>query len=101
MTGWSGPLPGARPELAKGGEEGGPSVDAAGVGRRAGGLAAALAAAVPGATLSQADGAKAGTVQLIIGADFNGVGQAVTATPATPTPQGEGTRTAADTSCIN
>jgi LCP family protein required for cell wall assembly len=63
-------------------------------------LANTLAAAVPGAVLSQVDDATSGTVQLILGSDFNGVGQAVTPTPAAPT-EGEDPRTAADTSCIN
>jgi LCP family protein required for cell wall assembly len=63
-------------------------------------LAAALAASIPGATTKQVDDATKGTVQLIIGEDFNGVGQAVT--PAAPsTTQGEDARTAADTDCIN
>jgi hypothetical protein len=63
-------------------------------------LANTLAAAVPGATLTQVDDATSGTVQLILGSDFNGVGQAVTPTPAVPT-EGEDPRTAADTTCIN
>jgi LCP family protein required for cell wall assembly len=63
--------------------------------------AAALAAAVPGATLTQADDATEGTVQLVLGSDFNGVGQAVTAAPPAPTTEGEDPRTAADTTCIN
>jgi LCP family protein required for cell wall assembly len=66
-------------------------------------LAAALAAVIPGATTKQIDGATSGTVQLVLGSDFNGVGQPVTApasaTAATTT--GEDPRTAADTSCIN
>jgi LCP family protein required for cell wall assembly len=64
-------------------------------------LAATLAASVPGAALKQVDDATAGTVQLVIGQDFNGIGQAVTA-PAAPAPTSADTpRTAADTSCIN
>ncbi|MCW2576462.1 MAG: Cell envelope-related function transcriptional attenuator common domain [Modestobacter sp.] len=65
-------------------------------------LAAALAAAIPGATVVAKDDVTSGTVQLVLGSDFNGVGQAVTA-PAAPAPttQGEDQRTAADTSCIN
>lgn len=65
-------------------------------------LAATLAAAVPGATQVASDDATSGTVQLVLGSDFNGVGQAVTppAAPATTT-EGEDQRTAADTSCIN
>jgi LCP family protein required for cell wall assembly len=73
-------------------------------------LAATLAAAIPGAVTKQVDNATTGTVQLVLGADFNGVGQAVTppapaaaAAPASTaaTTQGEDQRTAADTSCIN
>ncbi|MEU2347449.1 LCP family protein [Modestobacter sp. NPDC049651] len=66
-------------------------------------LAATLAAAVPGATTKQVATATAGTVQLVLGKDFNGVGRQTTAQPpssaaATPT---EEARTAEDTSCIN
>ncbi len=74
-------------------------------------LAAALVAAVPGSTAKQVDDASGGTVQLILGSDFNGVGQAVTkaapapttasATATAATTTGEDARTAADTSCIN
>jgi LCP family protein required for cell wall assembly len=66
------------------------------------GLAATLAAALPGATQTVVDDATSGTVQLVLGSDFNGVGQAVTA-PAAPAPttSGEDQRTAADTTCIN
>jgi LCP family protein required for cell wall assembly len=68
-------------------------------------LAAALAAAVPGAVSQQVDDATSGTVQLVLGSDFNGVGQAVTApspsaAPAT-TAEVAPPRTAADVSCIN
>jgi LCP family protein required for cell wall assembly len=59
-----------------------------------------LAAAIPGATLNQVDNATTGTVQLVVGSDFNGVGQGVTPTTASTT-TGENPRTAADTSCIN
>jgi LCP family protein required for cell wall assembly len=68
-------------------------------------LAAAVAAKVPGATVTVDDSVPAGTVQLVLGADFNGIGQAVTAQSA-PSPAPEsGTyasseRTAEDTSCI-
>jgi LCP family protein required for cell wall assembly len=65
------------------------------------GLAATLAAAVPGAVSKQVDDATKGTVQLVLGSDFNGIGQAVTAAPAAPTTQGEDAFTAADTTCIN
>ena len=66
-------------------------------------LAAVLAAAVPGASVQPADDATAGTLQLVLGSDFNGVGQAVTpaAAPATSAAPVEQPRTAADTSCIN
>jgi LCP family protein required for cell wall assembly len=65
------------------------------------GLAATLAAAVPGAVSKQVDDATSGTVQLVLGSDFNGIGQAVTAAPAAPTTEGEDQFTAADTACIN
>jgi LCP family protein required for cell wall assembly len=65
------------------------------------GLAATLAAAVPGATSKQVDDATKGTVQLVLGSDFNGIGKAVTAAPAAPTTDGEDPFTAADTGCIN
>jgi hypothetical protein len=75
-------------------------------------LAATLAAAIPGAVSKQVDNATTGTVQLVLGSDFNGVGQAVTAPAPAPaaapsaaaaagTTAGEDQRTAADTSCIN
>ncbi|MGY1620445.1 LCP family protein [Geodermatophilus sp. SYSU D00691] len=64
-------------------------------------LANTLAAAIPGAQTVQSDEAPQGTVELVLGSDFNGVGRAVT-TPETPSPaEGEGARTAADTGCIN
>jgi hypothetical protein len=66
--------------------------------------ARALAAAVPGAKKVKSPDAVAGTVQLVLGTDFNGVGQAVTAPEpkAAPTTGAtEKARTAADTSCIN
>ena len=65
-------------------------------------LAAALAAVVPGAVSRQVDDATAGTVQLVLGSDFNAVGQPVTAqpAPAAPTTPAEPPRTAADQSCI-
>jgi hypothetical protein len=67
------------------------------------GLAATLATAVPGAVSKQLDDATSGTLQLVLGSDFNGVGQAVTAAPAAAasTTEGEDPRTAADTGCIN
>ncbi|GAB3357533.1 LCP family protein [Modestobacter lapidis] len=64
-------------------------------------LATALAAVVPGAVVKEMTDATTGTVQLVLGSDFNGVGQAVTpAPPAEPT-EGMDPRTAADTTCIN
>ncbi|MCZ2849943.1 LCP family protein [Modestobacter sp. VKM Ac-2978] len=64
-------------------------------------LAAALAAQVPGAITKVVDDATSGTVQLVLGSDFNGVGQAVTAAPPAPVTEGADARTAADTDCIN
>jgi LCP family protein required for cell wall assembly len=68
-------------------------------------LAATLAAQLPGATQIADSTATSGTVALIIGANFNGVGKAVTASSAaastTPAIKGEDARTAADTTCIN
>ena len=43
----------------------------------------------------------AGTVQLVLGTDFNGIGHAVTTRPATSSGAGTDQRTAADTGCIN
>ena len=67
-------------------------------------LAAALAGSVPGAVLLQVDDATPGTVQLVLGSDFNGVGQAVTppsAATEASVAEVEPPRTAADESCIN
>ena len=64
-------------------------------------LATTLAGFVPGATISVGDDAVSGTVQLVLGSDFNGVGQQVTAAPPAPTTEGEDPRSAADTTCIN
>ncbi|RBY77834.1 LytR family transcriptional regulator [Geodermatophilus sp. TF02-6] len=68
-------------------------------------LAATLAAAVPGAVVEASDDATSGTVQLVLGSDFNGVGQAVTppapAAASSAPAEGEDARTAADTTCIN
>jgi LCP family protein required for cell wall assembly len=66
-------------------------------------LAATLAAAIPGAVSKQVDDATSGTVQLVLGSDFNGIGQAVTAPPpaTATTTEGADPRTAADTTCIN
>ncbi|MCW2904278.1 MAG: Cell envelope-related function transcriptional attenuator common domain, partial [Streptosporangiaceae bacterium] len=64
-------------------------------------LAAALAAQVPGATQSQDEGVTKGTVQLVLGSNFNGIGKPVTASSTAPEVKGEDARTAADTTCIN
>ncbi|WP_448615670.1 LCP family protein [Modestobacter sp. URMC 112] len=64
-------------------------------------LAAALAAVVPGAVVEEVADATTGTVQLVLGSDFNGIGQPVTAPPPAPPTEGMDPRTAADTSCIN
>ena len=64
-------------------------------------LAAALATAIPGVTTSESEEPTKGTVDLVIGSDFNGVGQALTAPKPTDTVKGEDARTAADTGCIN
>ena len=63
-------------------------------------LAATLAAEIPGAVAEVASDATSGTVQLVLGADFNGVGQATTK-PSSPAGPKKPARTAADTSCIN
>jgi LCP family protein required for cell wall assembly len=67
-------------------------------------LANTLAAAIPGATVAEATEPVPGTVDLVLGANFNGIGQAVTAPepvePVDPV-EGEDARTAADTTCIN
>jgi len=64
-------------------------------------LAATLQASIPGAALTQSDDATSGTLQLVLGSDFNGVGQPVTAQPVSPTTEADTPRTAADTTCIN
>ena len=63
-------------------------------------FAATLAAAVPGAVATVAAEATPGTVQLILGSDFNGVGQATSPAPAPAPVKVEVPRTAADTDCI-
>ncbi|MCO7218750.1 LCP family protein [Klenkia sp. PcliD-1-E] len=68
--------------------------------------AATLAAQVPGAAVAVDDSLTAGTVELVLGTDFTGVGQPVTAAAPTTEPVVPGSyvnpeRTAADTSCIN
>jgi LCP family protein required for cell wall assembly len=62
------------------------------------GAASLVAAQVPGAAVTVDDSVPEGTVQLVIGSDFNGIGQAVT--KAAPT-DGGNQRTATDTGCIN
>jgi len=75
-------------------------------------LANTLVAAIPGAKTTKADGVAGGTVELVLGSDFNGVGQAVTsAATQAPAPSSSaaqpssgkdnGARSAADTDCIN
>ncbi|HEX2075357.1 MAG TPA: LytR C-terminal domain-containing protein, partial [Geodermatophilus sp.] len=64
-------------------------------------LAATVAAAVPGAVSVESADAAAGTVQLVLGSDFNGIGQAVDAPEPTTPVEGEDARTADDTTCIN
>jgi LCP family protein required for cell wall assembly len=65
--------------------------------------AALVAARVPGAAVTVDDSLPAGTVQLVIGGDYNGIGQAVTtqAPAATDGSNANNERTAADSSCIN
>ncbi|MGY1721889.1 LCP family protein [Blastococcus sp. SYSU DS0533] len=64
-------------------------------------LAATVAAAIPGAVPAESADAVSGTVQLVLGSDFNGVGQAVTPQPPAEEVTGKDARTAADTTCIN
>jgi LCP family protein required for cell wall assembly len=64
-------------------------------------LANTLAAAIPGVTTSESEEPTKGTVDLVIGSDFNGIGQALTAPQPTEPVEGEDARTAADTGCIN
>ncbi|MGY1708220.1 LCP family protein [Geodermatophilus sp. SYSU D00758] len=67
-------------------------------------LARTLADRIPGATTVESEDPATGTVHLVLGSDFNGVGQAVTppapAAPSEPV-EGEDAFTAADTDCIN
>ncbi len=62
--------------------------------------AALVAAQVPGAAIAVDDSLPEGTVQLILGADYNGIGQPVTAPAPAPDDAPAG-RTADDPSCIN
>jgi LCP family protein required for cell wall assembly len=69
-------------------------------------LAAAVAERIPGATAVAAAGVPAGTVQLVLGTDFTGVGAAPAGTAASSVPAAAPTadpapRTAADTTCVN
>ncbi|SFD94494.1 cell envelope-related function transcriptional attenuator common domain-containing protein [Blastococcus tunisiensis] len=64
-------------------------------------LANTLAASIPGATIAEADEPAPGTLELVIGSNFNGVGQPVTAPEPVEPVAGEDARTAADTTCIN
>jgi LCP family protein required for cell wall assembly len=57
---------------------------------------------VPGASVQETSDVPAGTVHLVLGSDFNGVGQAVTQVSApAASSSAEKPRTAADTDCIN
>jgi hypothetical protein len=64
-------------------------------------LATTVAATVPGAVTSVAEDVPTGTVQLVLGADFNGIGQAVDVPEPIAPVEGADARTAADTTCIN
>jgi hypothetical protein len=64
-------------------------------------LAKTLRKQVKGATVVEADDVPAGTVHLVLGSDFNGVGKKVTEAPAPTSTSAEKPRTAADTDCIN
>jgi LCP family protein required for cell wall assembly len=64
-------------------------------------LANTLAAALPGVTTAESEEPTAGTVDLVIGSDFNGIGQALSAPQPTEAVEGQDARTAADTGCIN
>jgi LCP family protein required for cell wall assembly len=63
-------------------------------------MANTVAATVPGAALEADDQLTPGTVQLVLGSDFNGIGQALSAPEATEPVEGEDARTAAETTCI-
>jgi LCP family protein required for cell wall assembly len=64
-------------------------------------LAATLAAAIPGALSIASDEPTSGTLHLVLGSDFNGIGQPVAAPAPVEVVEGEAPRTAADTDCIN
>nr|MBA3368282.1 LytR C-terminal domain-containing protein [Geodermatophilaceae bacterium] len=63
--------------------------------------AATLAGAIPGAVIRADAGVQGNEVQLILGSDFNGVGQAVDPAEVPDAGAPEVPRTAADTGCIN
>ena len=65
--------------------------------------AALVAAQVPGAAVAVDDSLPAGTVELVIGSDYNGIGQAVTTQAPADTDGGNpaNERTAAESGCIN
>jgi LCP family protein required for cell wall assembly len=64
-------------------------------------LAKTVLEAVPGASVQEAADVPAGTVHLVLGSDFNGVGQKVTKVSApAASSSAEKPRTAADTDCI-
>ncbi|WNV74793.1 LCP family protein [Geodermatophilus sp. DSM 44513] len=63
-------------------------------------LAAALAAAVPGALVEADTEATPGTVQLVLGSDFTAVGQALAPVAPSAPVETDAARTAADTGCI-
>ncbi|WP_448624300.1 LCP family protein [Geodermatophilus sp. URMC 64] len=63
--------------------------------------AATVAAQIPGSVTEVDDTLTSGTVQLVLGSDFNGVGVQTTAQPAPDEVVGEDVRTADDRSCIN
>ena len=65
-------------------------------------LANTLVTEIPGATVAQLDDVVPGTVELVIGSDFVGIGEALAALEtADPPVDGDDPRTAADTTCIN
>jgi len=63
--------------------------------------AAAVAAQVPGSAVELDDTLTAGTVRLVLGKDFTGIGVAPSTQPAPDEVQGADLRNAQDTSCIN
>jgi hypothetical protein len=64
--------------------------------------AKAVADLVPGSTVREVADVPAGTVHLVLGSDFNGIGQQVTEAPtSSASPSAAKPRTAADTGCIN